>query len=45
MCFFFTRKGEGMGDEWEFIKTLGYKVFLILDSMLKITHVSKKIYS
>lgn len=31
-----------MGDEREFIKTLGYKVFLILDSMLTITHVSKK---
>jgi len=28
--FFFMRKGEGMGDEWEFIKTLGYKVFFNL---------------
>jgi hypothetical protein len=42
---FFTRKGEGMGDEWEFIKTLDYKVFLTLNSILIITHDRKKIYS
>jgi hypothetical protein len=26
--FFLRGRGEGMGDEWEFIKTLGHKVFL-----------------